>query len=36
MIGLGAGRTLRWGRRTIGRYVQACTGKGNVVACRAR
>ena len=30
VVGLGAGRTTKWGRRAISRYEQAHTGKGDL------
>ena len=36
MAGLGAGRVWGWGYRAVSRYVQLCTGKGDLGAWRAR
>ena len=36
VVGLGAGRATKWGRRAISRYVQARTGKGDLGAWRLR
>ena len=36
VVGLGAGRATKWGRRAISRYVQARTGKGDLGAWRVR
>ena len=36
VIGLGAGRATRWGRRALSRYVQARTGKGDLGVWRRR
>ena len=35
-MGLGAGRATRWGRQALSRYVQARTGKGDLVVWRRR
>ena len=36
MVGLGAGRATRWGRRALNRYVQARTGTGDLGVRRRR
>ena len=36
VVGLGAGRTMKWGRLAISRYAQAGTGKGDLGIWRRR
>ena len=36
VVGLGAGRATRWGRRALSRYVQTRTGTGNIGVWRRR